>query len=91
MFVGAWSMVVNIRGDKGSEWIEDDKPSIFVTYCLGNHGTQSSEYDKLEVFLQPVFHLVVIIGLLLLSIILRRKVRMIDSKIDTDSVTARDF
>ena len=32
IFVGSWSMVVNIRANKGSEWIEDDTPSVFVTY-----------------------------------------------------------
>lgn len=84
-------MVVNIRANNGSEWIEDDTPSVFVTYWLGNHGVKGSEYEKLEVFLQPIFHLAVIVCLLILSIYLRIKVVQIDNEFDTELVTASDF
>lgn len=61
LFVGCWTMVVNILADKGGEWADDKKSNIFTKTSLGNHGKNEVNYEETEVSLQPIFHLGVII------------------------------
>ena len=73
-FVGLWTLIVNILPNNGKEWVDDNQASIFTQMSLGNHGVAKENYDKLEVTLQPVFHLIVIFLLLLFCIYIRIKI-----------------
>lgn len=90
-FVGLWTLIVNILPNNGKEWVDDNQASIFTQMSLGNHGVAKENYDKLEVTLQPVFHLIVIFLLLLFCIYIRIKILQVDSKIDEDTIVPSDF
>jgi hypothetical protein len=91
LFVGCWTMIVNILADRGGEWADDKKANIFTKTSLGNHGKKEENYESAEVTVQPFFHLGVIVLNLMFCIYIRIKILRTDRKLDEQTIKPSDF